>query len=201
MHILSAGLCIKQYPVCYSGHRAIDAVLNLTKIHNLKVEDIKEIRATIGRAQASMLRNHVPKTGLEAKFSLEFAIASALLRQSVGLSELNDEFVLRPEVQALFSKIFIEITDNKCEIEPAFAYSDRIVIQLKNNQLLDSGEIRFAKGNSKNPLSLIELKAKFIDCFAIYENNDQSLDINPEQLFSKLSDLNHCDSIKSIFLN
>ena len=201
LHILSAGLCIKQYPVCYSGHRAIDAVLNLTKIHNLKVEDIKEIRATIGRAQASMLRNHVPKTGLEAKFSLEFAIASALLRQSVGLSELNDEFVLRPEVQALFSKIFIEITDKKCEIEPAFAYSDRIVIQLKNNQLLDSGEIRFAKGNSKNPLSLIELKAKFIDCFAIYENNDQSLDINPEQLFSKLSDLNHCDSIKSIFLN
>ena len=148
-----------------------------------------------------MLRNHTPKTGLEAKFSLEFAIASAVLRQGVGLNELNDEFVMRPEVQALFSKIFIDITDSKCDIEPAFAYSDRIVIQLNSNQILDSGEIRFAKGNSKNPLSLNELKAKFMDCFAVYKNNDQSLDINSEQLFSKLSELNHVKSIQSLFLS
>jgi 2-methylcitrate dehydratase PrpD len=37
-----------------------------------------KVRASIGVTQAAMRRNYDPHTGLEAKFSLEFAIAAAL---------------------------------------------------------------------------------------------------------------------------
>ena len=43
-----------------------------------------------------MLRNSRPKTGLEAKFSMQFAMAAALVARRVGLSELTDGFALRP---------------------------------------------------------------------------------------------------------
>ncbi len=199
LHIVGAGLCIKQYPVCYSGHRTIDAILDLVKKHDVKLDEIKQITATIGKAQASMLRNHKPKTGLEAKFSLEFAVACALLEQRVGLSELTDEFVLRPQVQAMFSKVKIEITDVSCPIEPAFSYADRITIELVNNKQLDSGEIRFAKGNSKNPLTMEELKAKFMSCFKVFQTNAKGSQINADLLFSKLNDLNSLQSLSNLW--
>jgi len=199
LFILDAGLCIKQYPVCYSGHRAIDAIINLMKSNSIKLDEIEKITATVGKAEASMLRNHTPKTGLEAKFSLEFAIVCALLKQNVGLGELNDEFVLRPDVQSLFSKVEIEITEEQCPIDPAFALTNRVVIHLKNSQQLDSGEIRFAKGNSKNPLSVKELHAKFIDCFRIFKNNSKNSEIKAEELFEKLSGLNQLKSLRTLF--
>jgi hypothetical protein len=49
-------------------------------------------------------------------------------------------------------------------VEPIFAFTDRVVLKLKNGSVLDSGEIRFARGNAKLPLHETELRAKFMDC-------------------------------------
>src|SRR5690606_35943356 len=73
LRVLDYGLSIKKYPTCYATHRVIDGVLDLARSRSLRADDVKEVRARIGVAQASMLRNHSPVTGLEAKFSLEFA--------------------------------------------------------------------------------------------------------------------------------
>jgi len=43
------------------------------------------------------LRNHRPQTGLEGKFSMEFAMASAVIARRAGLAEYTDGFVRRPE--------------------------------------------------------------------------------------------------------
>jgi 2-methylcitrate dehydratase PrpD len=40
------------------------------------------------------------------------------------------------------------------------------VLELRDGRKLDSGEIRFARGNAKLPLKEEELKAKFFDCAA-----------------------------------
>jgi len=74
----------KKIPDVLRDHRVIDAVLDLATAHDLRAQDVKRVDASIGVAQASMLRNHSPATGLEAKFSLEFAVASALVARSVG---------------------------------------------------------------------------------------------------------------------
>ncbi len=166
LRILDSGLSIKKYPMCYATHRVIDGVLDLAKAHDLKAQDVRGIRATIGVAQASMLRNHAPVTGLEAKFSLEFAIASALVRRKVGLAELTDGFVAEAPVREAMGKVSIATVDTRCPIEPMFALTDRVVLELRDGRKLDSGEIRFARGNAKLPLKEEELKAKFFDCVA-----------------------------------
>ena len=166
LRIFDTGLSIKKYPMCYSTHRVVDAVLDLAKAHELKAEDVKWVDATIGVAQASMLRNHAPVTGLEAKFSLEFAVASALVARKVGLAELSDKFVGEAPVRAAMGKVRIATVDTRCPVESTFALTDRVVIELRDGRKLDSGEIRFARGNAKLPLKDEELKAKFLDCTA-----------------------------------
>ena len=166
LRILDNGLSIKKYPMCYAAHRVIDAVLDLATAHDLKAGDVKQVDATIGVAQASMLRNHAPVTGLEAKFSLEFAVASALVSRKVGLAQLTDAFVAAAPLREAMGKVRIAAADTSCPIEPIFGFTDRVVLELHDGRKLDSGEIRFARGNAKLPLKDGELKAKFLDCAA-----------------------------------
>lgn len=164
LRIRETGLNVKRYPMCYATHRTIDGVLDLVARHDLRAEDVAQVEASIGVTQASMLRNHAPNTGLEAKFSLEFAVASAVVARQVGLAELTDGFVARPEVRALFPKLRITTRDTRCPLEPAFAETDRVLVHTTRGEVLDSGEIRFPRGAAQNPLEETELHAKFADC-------------------------------------
>ena len=189
LRILDAGLSIKRYPMCYATHRVIDGVLDLATAHDLKAADVKEVHASVGIAQASMLRNHAPRTGLEAKFSLEFAVASALVARKVGLKELTDEFVARPQVRDVMTRVKTSTTDTRCPIEPVFALTDRVALELNDGRRLDSGEIRFARGNAKLPLDGAELKAKFFDCAA-------GLDV--ASLYARLDALEDLASVRDL---
>ena len=166
LRILDAGLSIKKYPMCYATHRVIDAVLDLATAHNVNAADVRAVNASIGVAQASMLRNHAPVTGLEAKFSLEFAVAAALVARKVGLAQLTDGFVAEAPVREAMGKVRIATVDTHCPLEPVFALTDRVELELHDGRKLDSGEVRFARGNAKLPLRESDLKAKFFDCAA-----------------------------------
>lgn len=180
--ILETGLSIKKYPTCYATHRVIDGVLDLCQQHRVGLQDVAHIHTHIGVAQASMLRNHQPQTGLEAKFSMEFAVAAALARGKVGLSELSDDFVQQAQVKETMAKVRISTVDTQCDIEPVFAMHDRVQLQLRNGQTLDSGDIRFARGNAMLPLRADDLQAKFMDCV-------QSAPVDGADLYQRLSQL------------
>ena len=109
-HIVGHGLSIKRYPICYATHRSIDAALDLVMRHDLTPGKVERIHVSTGKTQMLMLRNSRPQTGLEAKFSMQFAIAAALCARNVGLRELTDDFVRRPEVQAIFPRVSLEGT-------------------------------------------------------------------------------------------
>lgn len=192
LKILEQGLSIKKYPTCYATHRVIDGVLDLARAHAVRSGDVEEIRARIGVAQASMLRNHAPATGLEAKFSLEFAVAAALVAGKVGLAELTDAFVAQQEVRSLMRNVRIETDASQCPIEPVFALNDRVQLVLRDGRVLDSGEIRFARGNAMAPLAPADLRAKFLDCAGRAEG------VAGERLFAQLTDLQSVPDVRSL---
>ncbi|MGE4335428.1 MAG: MmgE/PrpD family protein [Pigmentiphaga sp.] len=158
------GLTVKKYPMCFATHRVLDAALDLVRTHDIRPEQIQRMQASVGPAQASMLRNARPGNALEAKFSLQFAVASALVARACGLTELNDEFVRRPDVQALFSLLDVQTVDTYHPTEPTLAASDRLVLRLRDGRVLDSGEVYAARGDASSPLGEEELTAKFLDC-------------------------------------
>lgn len=191
LRILESGLSIKKYPMCYSTHRVVDGVLDLVKEHGIRPNDVEAVDATIGVSQASMLRNHSPATGLEAKFSLEFSVAAALVSQKVGLAELTDSYVSQLDVRELMGKVRVHTSESICPIEPVFALNDKVTITLKDGRQFESGDIRFARGNALLPLQDDELKAKFLDCCA-------SAELDAGRLYTQLNSLETLKSIRDL---
>ncbi len=157
------GLNIKLYPLCYSTHRAIDAMLDIVEAHDLKPADVREIRVGAGVPELLMLRNHEPKTGLEAKFSMEFAMASALVARRVGISELSDDFVRRPEVIEAMRKVACAAIHDGIAGMPD-SPPDTVEVELSTGEVLTHAPVQFARGSWQNPLGRDGLRAKFMDC-------------------------------------
>lgn len=160
--IADSGINVKRYPTCYATHRSIDAMLDLVQQYDLKPDAVKEIRVCTGSTQRLMLRNRNPQTGLEAKFSMEFALAAALVARRVGLSELTDAFVRRPDVQANFAKLNCTVTEEKGDLD--FAPDDRVSVVLANGEVIEHAPVTRAKGSWQRPMSHGELEEKFVDC-------------------------------------
>ncbi|MGB7035335.1 MAG: MmgE/PrpD family protein [Xanthobacteraceae bacterium] len=162
-HIVSHGLNIKRYPICYATHRSIDAALDLVARYDLTPDTVKRIRVSTGKTQMLMLRNSAPQTGLEAKFSMQFAMAAALVARTVGLRELTDDFVRRPDVQAIFPRVVLDGTD---VTKPGsnFAPFDAVEITTVAGETLKSEPVEYARGSHECPLSRGELWNKFVDC-------------------------------------
>ena len=166
-HILKNGLNLKRYPVCYALHRSIDGLLALGSGKKINPENIKEIELSIGRLQAGMLRHSRPQNALDAKFSAEFAVASAVVAGGVGLAELRDEFVRSAPVQALFPRVRVTAVDDPDPDEPLFARSDRVRVTLSDGTVLAGEPVSHALGHARNPIGLEELRAKFDDCVGV----------------------------------
>jgi 2-methylcitrate dehydratase PrpD len=194
--LASLGVNVKRYPTCYATHRSIDAMLDLVDRHKLKSDDVREIRVHTGATQKLMLRNNNPKTGLEAKFSMEFAMAAALVARRVGLAELTDDFVSRPEVSSVFGKVRCTTTDEAMPDDPAFAPSDQVSVVLASGNVLEHAPVVHAKGSWQNPLTRAELKNKFLECAARAFSPSHA-----EELFDQLWHLEESRSVRDLRLN
>lgn len=161
--ILEHRLSIKKFPICYCGHRATDAMLALLARRPLRAEEVEAIEVITSRAHAGTLRNALPQTGLEAKFSAQFDMACALIAGKVGLMELSDAFVQRPDVQALMARVTVTPTDEADPVLPGYAPADVVRVRLRSGERIEEA-VRRARGHATVPLSDAELRAKFMDC-------------------------------------
>ena len=157
-------LTIKNYPMCFATHRAIDGVIALAERFHLAASDVARVEVNLSQAQIEMLRNHRPTTGVEAKFSLEFAVAAALLRRTIGLAEVKDDFVQSPELCELYPLVYSSVRHTKRADQPSLAASERVSITLKNGQVLIGDEIEFALGDAFRPMTIEHQRRKFHDC-------------------------------------
>src|SRR3954468_12323532 len=187
------GINIKRYPMCYATHRSIDAMLDLAAEHNLDPTSVDEIHVRIGNAQDLMLRNREPKTALEAKFSIEFAMASALIARKVGLKELDDGFVRRDDIIETMRKVKRSTTDESLPDMPPFSPDDRVSIRLKSGKTLAHEPVTRAKGHWQKPLTEAELREKFLDCTEMRLGRKQA-----EALFEKLNNLEEVKSLREL---
>jgi len=158
------GVNIKQYPTCYATHRAIDAMIALVKNACISPGDVEKIHVKTGITQKLMLRNSQPQTGLAAKFSMEFAMASALVAQRVGLSELTDDFVGRSDIQETMKKVEVTINEDRADADLPLAPFDLVWVSLKDGSTIEHPPVEYAKGSWQKPLNKNELKEKFMSC-------------------------------------
>lgn len=104
---IPGGLAVKLYPCCYALQRPIAAVAQLP---DLSIEDIRGIHVTTPTASLQPLIHSRPTTGLEGKFSLEYAVAATLLDRHPSLDSFTDEAVHRPQARTLMGLVELTAT-------------------------------------------------------------------------------------------
>lgn len=159
-------LCIKRYPTCYFMHRSFEATAKLLSERPIPPEQIAEIEVTMGRGQTAVLVNERPQTGLQAKFSEHFAMAAAVILGRMGIDELSDEVVQRPDIQAFFPKVKLNAVEEYDERDPAHSPTERVVLRLQDGTTLDTGPITSIAGHAYQPLTTEQLWVKFKECTA-----------------------------------
>lgn len=157
---------IKKYPVCYAVHRVVDGLLDLAGRHRFAASEVAAVDATISETTAGVLRHHQPASLTEARFSLEFTAAAALVRGALGLADVSDAVLADPQVRAVIPLVRTHTTRTSCPLEPSFAYEDRVTVTLRDGSVLDSGPIRFARGHAHLPLTDAQVRDKVLACVA-----------------------------------
>lgn len=152
----------KPYPSGVITHAAMDALRELVIDHDLEPEDVEEITVALDDAASEMLHHANPQTGLEAKFSIEFCLASILLERDPGIHEFTDEYVTDAETRAQTAKVQRDFEENL--FGGNFAnYAARVEVVTKDGAEY-TNEMKHAPGSPNNPLSEDRLRGKFNEC-------------------------------------
>jgi len=187
------GLSIKPYPSCGFTHCAIDAALYIKEEHKVDVADIAEIELGVNPFDEQILIYHRPKTGLEAKFSLEYTVARTLLSGEVRLKHLTDESVAELEVKSLMKKMkWLEKYPMPVMGEAEGFGTKSVTVKLRNGKEYCK-EVGIAKGMPQNPLNHAEFNSKYRDCTSTVLCND-----DVERSLSALSNLRRVENIKEV---
>ena len=136
----------------------------LIRANNIKAQDVERVDVGTNRNMPNALIHHKPKTGLEAKFSMEFCMAALLLYGKAGLGEFQDEVVNRPEVRSMIERVRFGVHP-EAEAAGYNKMTTILEIRLQDGRKI-SGRADFGKGSPANPMSYDEVAAKFLDCAA-----------------------------------
>jgi 2-methylcitrate dehydratase PrpD len=106
------------------------------------------------------LIHHRPQSGLQGKFSLEYAAAAALLDEYPGFGSFTDAAVQRPEARRLASLV-------ETRLEPGGSWL--LDGELKAEIHTSTGTVvrtsqRFPPGSPARPAADEQLRAKLADC-------------------------------------
>ena len=163
--LLDPGVSVKLFPCGSLSHPSLAALLDLIRARDLAPGDIERITFRAGRNILNPLRYLDPQNALEAKFSVPFLLASAVLRRRVGIPEFNDDFVRSPEVVGMMRRVVVEF-DPEIDARGYDRMRSAMDVRLRDGSELTI-EADVYPGGPERPLTREELRQKFRDCAAV----------------------------------
>jgi 2-methylcitrate dehydratase PrpD len=148
----------KNHAACGHAHAAIDAVLALREKHGLTPERVQRITARTYRAALEVAGNPDPHTVFEAKFSLPYCLAAALVVGSVRVDAFTAARLADPAIRRLVERVTLEVDP---KLDAAFPKQRAAIVEIETvdgERLSHYAPTR--KGDPDAPLSDAELGAK-----------------------------------------
>ena len=160
---ISQGISVKRYPCCSEAHKALDAILYLIDLYDIKPEEVDAVDCQVSPRTCKVLFHDNPTTKLEAKFSMQFVMAVALIERKLELAQFTSEKVNEPAVKDLMRRITCRVHPNWAEGKGTDIRPDVVVVRLKNGKEY-SYAVDVPKGHAKLPLTEEELLTKYLKC-------------------------------------
>jgi 2-methylcitrate dehydratase PrpD len=161
------GQWIKPWPTGALGHTAYTLMLELVRAHDIRPADVARIGVRTRQSMRDTLFHHRPQSELEAKFSLEFGLATLLHERKITPAHFTDEFVIRSDLQATIAKVEYTTFPDADAKKPGYTGVTSFLVIALNDGRTVSGRLDLPKGSPANPMSYEEVAEKFRDCAAL----------------------------------
>ncbi|MGE5522527.1 MAG: MmgE/PrpD family protein [Rhodospirillaceae bacterium] len=151
----------KNHGCCGHTFAPIDAVLHLKKQHKFTYRDVKHVRIATYKAGLDIVDNANPEGDYQAKFSLQYTVAHALVHGSVRLNAFLPERMNDPQVRAMMKRI--ECVEDK-ELSKGYPNQRAAQVDIELNDGRKVGHFQpTRKGDPEMPLTDEELNDKFLE--------------------------------------
>ncbi len=168
--VMNPGIGLKKFP-CYNGsQRGMDGVLQLRSRMGFTAETLAHLECRMPPGGMKVVIYPNPTTGLEGKFSLQYALAAGVLDGNYSLWSFTDEAVNRPAIRELLKRI-VAREDEACGAEdPELAKKASgargfVLVEARTTDgRLESVRVDAAPGHPSRELSWAEIEHKFMDC-------------------------------------
>jgi 2-methylcitrate dehydratase PrpD len=151
----------KNHGCCGHTFPSIDAVLALKAKHSLTHKDVRKIRLASYKAGLDIIDNANPEGEYQAKFSIQYTVAHAMVHGSVRLNAFLPERMNDPEVRALMKKIEV-VADPELSKGYPTQRAAQVEIETTDGRKLSHFQPT-RKGDPEMPLTDDELNDKFLE--------------------------------------
>ncbi len=163
LEILSPSMGLKQFPCCGSTHPAIAAMLALRKEGGIHPDNIAKIDVMPHGRRLRHTNTPDPRTPLQAKFSVQYVVARALLDGAVRLGHFEADALLQPAIRALLAKTTATPHPDMAD-DAAHQFSAEIRVTLNDGRVVSRRIDNLVGRGGTYPMTTDELWEKFSDC-------------------------------------
>lgn len=162
---LCAGMTYKYWPAVGNAHTYIHAAIELMRNNPLRVEDIETVRVFVGdfaqRMSEPLKERQAPATMMDAKFSLPFTVALALVKGSMTIADFSTESLNDQEILEVAAKV-------QPVLDPSFNWdlklpAGKIEVVLRDGRQFEQLGTD-VPGTPERPMTWEELLQKFREC-------------------------------------
>jgi 2-methylcitrate dehydratase PrpD len=155
-------VAFKPYPACHIFHAHLDALRAVLAEHQLSPSDVMEIVASIPEELIPFVLEpavdkRVPRTGYDAKFSLQYSLAAMLVHGDVTLATYSDDAIVDSKVLAAAAHVTYE--PFRFVSFPEFFPGAVRVVTADGRNL--AAQVPFERGSLANPMTADDVATKF----------------------------------------
>ncbi len=162
------GLAVKLYPCCYALQRPISALSELagSELAGPKLDPAAIRRIVLRTPEATVvpLIHHRPASGLQGKFSLEYAAAAALLAAYSGAYPGFDSFT-DAAVRRDTARRLVSLVETKLDPGGSWLLDGEFEAEIHTGDgTIRRARAQFPPGSPARPPTAAQLQAKLADC-------------------------------------
>ena len=168
-YLESPGIGLKKYPSCYHTHRALDGVFQLLGEHRLSDKDIAEVDIGTSERAMRVLAFSEPATPYQAKYSMPYCIAAAVVDHQVTLETFTDHKFEDRNIVETRKKVHLSFPDvpiwpGLADVGPDTEFVGNPVTIRTTDGRNYSVRVDIPRGDPALPLTDDELLVKYREC-------------------------------------
>jgi 2-methylcitrate dehydratase PrpD len=159
-------ISLKPWPACAITHPYIEAALQIAHQWKMEPVEMERVRLVVGDGPETRMvcepleRKRRPTVAIDAKFSIPFVVATALIYGSVTLDHFSKEALADGNILSLTGKMSLDVVPELSNNETG----QGLVQVWARGRKIESQKVAFTYGHPNNPMTEADVVSKFMNC-------------------------------------